>query len=248
MILEKRGPKRPFPWKLLGGGFLFQESLAYLSGTQYMRQLRLRIRDLSGQWWRMSTRRCSTPRLEPTDFETLDNPPPTGQVEHPLPVSVIYLPIYLTFTDASKLFFLSVFVQSANWGRLPQPRYRRVYTEGPSGPPTRNPAIPDGYWRDVWARRSLPAGLPRVSPTSPDIRSPVGRSYERWGSNTNADHFLFLQDAVNAAKGQLEVFKSPMDLKKFRGHLADAVSGSDTDEHSAELLLMPLREVRFSLV
>jgi hypothetical protein len=49
-----------------------------------------------------------------------------------------------------------------------------------------------------------------VSPTSPDIRSPARRISERIGSKTNSSNFVFLEGAVNLAKGRFEVFRAPM--------------------------------------
>lgn len=96
MILEKRGPERPYSWKLLAGGTIIQWSLGYPTGRQYMQHLRQRLRGLADRWFRMRSRGCGSPSTGPTEFQTLDEPPATGQVEHPLPVSTTHCSNWLT--------------------------------------------------------------------------------------------------------------------------------------------------------
>lgn len=137
---------------------------------------------------------------------------------------------------------LARFAATANWGRLPRP-VAVVFgrNQVPDGPPTRTPAIPDAFWQDVWDNaQGLPAGLPPVTPNSPDLRRPWDRLYERFGSLTNPSHFVMLRDAVNAVKGQLEAFKRPMDPTRVQTYVQEALAGSET---SIESFMSPLREV-----
>lgn len=63
-----------------------------------------------------------------------------------------------------------------------------------------NDRIENGFWQNDWNNaHALPAGLPSVNPSSPDIREPSQRIYEAPGSDTNPAHFTLLQDAVNRA-------------------------------------------------
>jgi hypothetical protein len=142
---------------------------------------------------------------------------------------------------------LTRFSATANWGRLPRP-VAVVFgrNQVPDGPPTRTPAIPDTFWQNVWDNgQGLPAGLPPVTPNSPDLRQPWDRLYERFGSLTNPSHFVILRDAVNAVKGQLECFVRPMSPTRMQGYVRRALNG---DETSIEAFMSPLREVsRFSI-
>lgn len=244
MILEKRGPPRPFKWKLLAGGVVLQESLRYITPAQYMRQLRQGLRGIANRWFQMRSRSCGSPSLAQTDFENLEDPPAGGQIEHPIPVSITQLPTRAIVTDISEVVFLARYAQGSNWGRLPERRYRIAATTGPSGPRTRTPAIPNRFWQNAWRTASLPAGLPRVSPDSPDIRIPVERLYERLGSVTNPSGFVFLRDAVNAIKGRLEIFRAPMSRENIEDHVEVALAGGDRGEHAVESFMSPLREVR----
>jgi len=142
--------------------------------------------------------------------------------------------------------FVTRFTATANHGRLPNPvpvvgRRNRI----PGGPPTRTPAIPDAFWRNVWDNpQGLPAGLPRVTPNSPDLRRPWDRTYERLGSDTNPSHFVMLRDAVNAAKGRIENFVRPMSEENIQRHVRTALAGGEGDEKAVEAFMSPLREVR----
>lgn len=241
-----------YEWLLLAGGTITQESLSYLTGRQYMDRLRQQVVQLSDRWYQMRSRNCGSPSLGPVEFTNRNVPPTDGQIEHPLPVSHILLSTIPTNSDDSQLVFLARFAQTANWGHLPRPRPRDAEERGPDGPPTRNPAIPDRFWQEVWNNRSLPAGLPLVTPTSPDIRVPVTRVYERFGSTTNPNNFLFLRDAVNGVKGRIEIFVAPMAESRFRNFVNIALSGRSgadrnvtySDEEAVERFMAPLREVR----
>ncbi len=127
------------------------------------------------------------------------------------------------------------FGATANYGSLPNQR------GVPAGPPTRTPRIANAFWQDVWQNAAgLPAGLPPVTPASGDLRTPYDRVYEALGSTTNPSHFTMLQDAVNAAKGRIENFVSPMDPRRVRSY---ARAGAAGDEPSIEAFMAPLREV-----
>ena len=127
------------------------------------------------------------------------------------------------------------FTATANYGRLPNQR------GDPAGPPTRNARIANDFWQNVWQNAAgLPAGLPPVTPASGDLRRPYDRIYEALGSTTNPSHFTMLQDAVNAAKGRIENFVSPVDPRRVRNYAAAGAAG---DEPSIEAFMAPLREV-----
>jgi chitinase len=137
---------------------------------------------------------------------------------------------------------LGRYAATANHGRLPLP----VAVIGgrnriPTGPLTRTPPIADPFWKNVWDNpKGLPAGLPRVTSNSPDLRRPWDRLYERFGSSTNPSHFIILRDAVNAAKGRIENFVRPMDPDVLLRHVRRALTGN---EPSIEDFMSPLREV-----
>jgi chitinase len=133
--------------------------------------------------------------------------------------------------------FLTRFTATANHGRLPRPVPVNSRTPVPDGPPTRTPAIRDLFWRNVWDdAQGLPAGLPRMTPNSPDLRRPWDRIYERFGSDTNPSHFVLLRDAVNAIKGRLENFVRPMSETNMRSNVRRALTG---DVPAVEALLSP---------
>ncbi|KAL4945990.1 hypothetical protein BDV06DRAFT_218699 [Aspergillus oleicola] len=92
------------------------------------------------------------------------------------------------------------------------------------------------------AHKEPETGLPRVSPGSPDIRSPVQRMYEALGSTTNPTEFTLLEDAVNVFKGRLEVFNNPMALRDFRERVSNAATGHPDAELLIEEFMSPLRE------
>lgn len=100
----------------------------------------------------------------------------------------------------------------------------------------------DALWRRVWNDANvLPSGLPRVAPDSPERQSPSDRLLERLGSNSNPSHFILLEKAVNAAKGQLEIFKRPMSEDKMEENVEKALAG---DDEALQRYMAPLREVR----
>ncbi len=127
------------------------------------------------------------------------------------------------------------FAKVANDGRLTSQR------GDAAGPPTRTPRIANAFWQDVWQNvAGLPARLPPLTPASGDLRRPYDRIYEALGSTTNPSHFTMLQDAVNAAKGRIENFVSPIDPRRVRRYAAAGAAG---DEPSIEAVITLLREV-----
>lgn len=115
----------------------------------------------------------------------------------------------------------------------------------PQGPQTRTPRIGNDFWQREWNQaNALPAGLPRISDQSDDIRTPSQRIYEALGSSTNPSHFTLLQNGVNAVKNSLENFKRPMAPARFNREIASALVG---DEMAIRTIMAPLREVRYFL-
>lgn len=104
----------------------------------------------------------------------------------------------------------------------------------------------ENFWRNIWTNQEgLPANLRRVTPDSPDIRQPVGRLFEAVGSNTNPHHFTLLEGNINAIKGQIETFNSPMARTRFRRYVRNALSSNNDNPAAAiESFMAPLRETR----
>lgn len=114
----------------------------------------------------------------------------------------------------------------------------------PQGRRTRTAPIPDSFWQNVWDNANgLPSGLPRVAPRSPDLRQPGQRIFERIGSNTNPSHFVLLRDSVNAIKGRLEGFTSPINVDTWERYVDDA-AGQHGSELDVMIFMAPLRDVR----
>lgn len=86
--LEERGPKRPYKWYTDTGLTMLQYSLSYPSPPAYMRLLRQSLTGISNRWYQMRSRSCSEPSLQSTAFDNVNTPPPRGQVEHIIPVSM----------------------------------------------------------------------------------------------------------------------------------------------------------------
>lgn len=230
-------------------------SRTYPDGNQYMRNLRLNLANLSSRWWQMRSTNCHDPSVTATDIGSTTASPVTGQVEHILPVrsSTSYhaRPSRCTRRVANadlytQLFVLSRFSAVAANGR----QFRQVVVRGtnnavPDGPVTRTSQVSEAFWRNVWNNdEALPSGLPRVSSSSPDLRNPAQRLYERMGSNTNPTHFVFLRDSVNAVKGQLETFKRPMAEAKIAVHTMNALDATNENQWlDIQAVFSSLREV-----
>ena len=240
-IIEKRGGKRSFHWWLLSGYLIKQLSPAYPTPPDHMRNMQ-RLRDMVRRRWGMGARECDNPRVTGHEIpEGTIQPPAGNQVEHPVP-----------------LVAGSRFAAVAHHGRHWAPRvagYMRSDRNGgdrpwgqvtPEGPPTSQPAIAsEAFWRDMWNANSLPAGLPRVSPGSPDIRNPAQRMYEAIGSNTNAAHFTLLEASINGIKGRIEIFAAPMADVRFTEYVVAALNPSHSEsarDTSIQSFMAPLRE------
>lgn len=87
-MLEKRGGKRQYDWILTSGYLISQWSRTYPDPNGYMRLLRQRLTGLATRWFEMRSRSCGDPSLRPTDFQSQNQAPTGGQVEHPLPVRI----------------------------------------------------------------------------------------------------------------------------------------------------------------
>jgi len=61
----------------------------------------------------------------------------------------------------------------------------------------------------VFTQFQLRAGLPRIAPTSMDLRIASHRIFEIFGSQTNLRAFTLLQGVVNGAKGLIIFGKHP---------------------------------------
>jgi hypothetical protein len=79
---------------------------------------------------------------------------------------------------------------------------------------------------------------------TPNLRLLWDRIYERMGSTTNPSHFLLLCDCVNAAKGHIENFVSPVAPLRVRNYVRDAIASDDT---AIDAFMSPLPEVSRSL-
>jgi chitinase len=135
--------------------------------------------------------------------------------------------------------FAAVANHGRQWRPLPAVGANRV----PNGEVTRTAAISDDFWQNVWNNaNALPSGLPLIASGSPVTLSPVQRVFERLGSTTNPDQFVLLRDAVNAVKGSIETFKSPMAINTFEGYVLEAAY--EANETALEYFMAPLREVR----
>ncbi|KAK8001312.1 hypothetical protein PG991_013534 [Apiospora marii] len=71
------------------------------------------------------------------------------------------------------------------------------------------------FWMQWGDPHGLPAGLPPVTPESPELRRPAERLAEAFGSYTNQAHFMILQDRIKLAKARLEQFIEPMSPVTF---------------------------------
>ncbi|KAK9423441.1 putative cytochrome p450 protein [Seiridium unicorne] len=192
LALVKRGSRRPFKWYTLAGQLVTQYSRTYPSGTQYMRNLRLSLANLSSRWWQMRSTSCDDPSVTATDIGSTTTSPATGQVEHVLPVrsSTSYHahPSWCTKRAANvdlypQLFvltrFASVTAHGQQWRQVVVTTRRNTT---PDGPVTRTSQVSETFWQDVWDNdEALPSGLPRVSSSSPDLRNPAQRLYKRMG-------------------------------------------------------------------
>ncbi|KAK3332586.1 hypothetical protein B0T19DRAFT_457475 [Cercophora scortea] len=78
------------------------------------------------------------------------------------------------------------------------------------------------YFTGSW---ELPANLPLVSPTSPDLRSCVARIFEALGSITNMAPFFLADSETNQIKGSFIGLQEPMKLAKLKRLVVDSLAG-----------------------
>lgn len=87
---------------------------------------------------------------------------------------------------------------------------------------------------------ALPADVERLTENSPRYRMPAQLIAEAFGSTTNAANFLFLESAVNQAKGRIESFAHNIGPRRLNPLITEATRG---DEAAAEQMLEALAEV-----
>lgn len=75
----------------------------------------------------------------------------------------------------------------------------------------------------------LPSGLPKVSPTSPDIRNPMKRVFEAFGSNSNLGPLLLADRQMNQIKGALIGLSAPQSLDTLKLLIFNAAGGNTAD-------------------
>ncbi|KAK8081220.1 hypothetical protein PG996_000001 [Apiospora saccharicola] len=233
-ILEKRYKERPISIWLFDGRLWSQTSLAYVLGSWLWRRAR---ENGNNRYYALRSQQCDNAQVEPRPITEGDLVLPKGQqVEHRVPLSTSAL-----------------FIASCNhgrmWNRSPKGKIIGGKPSGqltPEGRRTRTPAIRSEFWRNVWNdANALPAGLPPVTPTSPEMRRPADRIYEALGSATNLEPLTFLDGAINRAKGCIEGYKRPMSEKKLKRYLRNANQGTDSQRQLAvQTFLAPLRETR----
>lgn len=132
------------------------------------------------------------------------------------------------------------FCSVANHGRQWRPAALSVRHIIPDGPPTVTAAIPIQFWQDAWTvHNSLPAGLPLVTATSPDLRQPSDRLFEALGSNNNARNFILLHNKIHVVKSRIERYSLPMSPERFTTYLDLAVTGAG-DRAATQMLMEPL--------
>ncbi|KAL7794847.1 hypothetical protein V8C43DRAFT_304830 [Trichoderma afarasin] len=238
-VLEKRGGARRYQWYTTAGRWLEQRSRPDPGRSGYMRNIRNEVEGVATTWWQRRSQNCDGPVVSRQDLDRDGSAPEDSHIEHLLPAILI-----------------SRFAAVANHGRHWAPR--RVASRRrdgrimagqltPEGPPTRTPPITSSiFWHEVWNNATgLPAGLPGVTPNSPEMRRPVDRLYEAIGSTTNPRNFLLLQDNINLMKGRIEVFRSPMTARDYMTSVMSAVNPSESDpEAQTRNFMAPLRELQ----
>ncbi|EFQ36444.1 hypothetical protein CGRA01v4_00060 [Colletotrichum graminicola] len=230
--------KRDYKWLASFGVVILQQSLAYPRPAQLMRRLREGLVRVLRRWATQSDY-CGDPGVEALDIDLDDDAeaPERAQVEHTIPLVIV-----------------SRFAAVAEHGQMwtaRQAGYRRddgtlVGQAHPAGRLTTARRVGNqNFWQNIWGDlNGLPAGLPRVTPDSPDIRQPVGRLYEALGSTTHPTEFTFLQDNINGVKGRVEIFNAPMGSGLFGRFLRDAVDRSNDSPLTDIMSFMaPLREL-----
>lgn len=102
-----------------------------------------------------------------------------------------------------------------------------VKTDGPLSSYAR---IPLTYFNNIFSQNGqLPAGLPRVSPTSPDLRNPTKRVFEAFGSSTNLNELLLADGLMNEIKGAFMGPTQPLNRKSQQNLIFSAATGNAAD-------------------
>lgn len=99
----------------------------------------------------------------------------------------------------------------------------------PDGTKSVYATIPESYFNNIFIQDNmLPAGLSRVSPTSPEIRNPMKRVFEAFGSSSNYGPLLLADSQMNRIKGALIGLKEPQSTKTLTNLIYESISG-DTE-------------------
>ncbi|KAK4149896.1 glycosyl hydrolase family 71-domain-containing protein [Chaetomidium leptoderma] len=109
------------------------------------------------------------------------------------------------------------------------PQFAQTCVTGilPGGAISKFATIPAAWFNDVFMKDGmLPAGLPRVSPTSPEIRNAMKLIFEACGSDSNILRLLLADREMNQIKGKLVRFLNPMAPKIFQKALKDGAAGN----------------------
>lgn len=229
-VLEERGGGRDFFWITKTFQRLRMRSLRYVERPRLwqLSQQEPRPSGAPDRWYGRHSQRCENTQLESREIEEgSDHTMPTDiQVEHAVPL--------VTHPR---------FAAVAHWGRHWAPLSPQAQRWPQSTAMTRTPAMSEAFWRDVWnAADALPAGLPRVTDDSADLRRPADRFWEALGANQHIGPFTFLEAVFNGHKGRLEIFVRPQSPERLRSLLNDAVRGDNMTAVNA--MLAPLRETR----
>ena len=251
---EKRGPPRSFKFPLPGypeAAAMYQiiQSRRYPDGRGYMRNLRNGVRGVADRWWWMRSDNCGRPDLRDTPLSRNGgNAPHTAEVEHAVPVRVTS-PFYHSIrpgdfgrlTNEQLSFPSRLFAVASSGRHYTQEPITDLEAQVPRGRNTTNPPMSNHFFlQELNRANALPAGLPRVSDNSPDLRTPSQRLFERLGSTTNPGDLVLLQNGVNAVKNNHENFKRPMAAQRLGRYMTSALQG---DELSIRAVMSPLREV-----
>jgi len=238
--LNKRLQKG-YKWTTLGAAAMVARGRPYPTGAAYMRLLNQGLRGLYERYFRLQGSDC--PRRDVQSVRiTTEGRPPNGEVEHAVPVRGSHLEINCLSNLTPQLMLTSRFPAVANHGRSWTQRPMGNANRIPIGPATRTPAIAnENFWRDVWDNpTALSARVERLTETSPQIRTPSELFAEAFGSTSNPSNFVFLEMAVNRAKGRIEGFRRNIADDTLEDMIDNAVSGN---ENAANEILETFAEV-----
>lgn len=100
----------------------------------------------------------------------------------------------------------------------------------PGGKLSRYASISANYFNLQFGLGRLPAGLPLVSPTSPDLSNPLARVFEAFGSNTNQAPLLLADRLMNQVKGNLiGLIKLPLSENTLSALIESGKGGNNED-------------------